>query len=201
MTHATCRRCLAYVVGGRLHHGSRCFTGIPGRENEECILDLLDRGREYVHSSEESEAKPTVGYPHDLSQPKADGGGLRFNAGKNRLDLIPPEWPWALGDVTTKGSYKYEERNWERGMKWSIMIGCALRHIYKFAAGERYDPETGCHHLAMAAWNVLALMSYDLRRIGENDMASMGTAILGEVNNGNPTHPKIREALGLPVEK
>lgn len=142
---------------------------------------------------------------------KADGGGLRFNAGKNRLDLIPPEWPWALGDVTTKGSYKYEERNWERGMKWSIMIGCALRHIYKFAAGERYDPETGCHHLAMAAWNVLALMSYDLRGVGENDLPGVPPivsghdvlppgSILEKVNNGHPTHPAVRKAMGLPVE-
>lgn len=109
---------------------------------------------------------------------KPDGGGLRNNALKNRLDLVPVEWMWALADVTTRGSLKYAERNWERGMKWSIMIGCALRHLYKFIAGERYDKEIGCHHLGMAAWNLLALMSYDLKGVGEDDIrtsTTMGT--------------------------
>lgn len=104
---------------------------------------------------------------------KADNGGLRFDTGKNQLELIPPEWVWALGDVLTRGAAKYAPRNWERGMAWSKMIGCSLRHIYKFAMGERYDPETGCHHLAMGAWNLLSLMTYDLRGIGENDLPSI----------------------------
>jgi Domain of unknown function (DUF5664) len=99
-----------------------------------------------------------------------DGGGLRFDAGKNQLDLIPPEWVWALAMVLTRGAIKYAIRNWERGMKWSKMIGCSLRHIFKFACGERYDRESGCHHLAHAAWNLLALMTYDIRKIGENDL-------------------------------
>lgn len=109
----------------------------------------------------------------------ADGGGQRLNKGKIRMELTPSEWEWALADVTTQGSKKYAERNWELGMKWSTMIGCMKRHIAKFQAGERYDgPEfnlekgtTGCHHLAMVAWNALALMTYDLREIGENDLA------------------------------
>lgn len=96
--------------------------------------------------------------------------GLRFNQGKNRIELVPPEWFWALGDVTTRGAEKYSDRNWELGMKWSIVIGCMFRHALKFLTGEKYDPETGCHHLAMVAWNALALMSYDLRGVGEDDL-------------------------------
>lgn len=100
---------------------------------------------------------------------KPDGGGLRHDQGKLRLDLIPAEWELELGNVTTKGSLKYAPRNWERGMAWMKMIGCAKRHILKFLLGEHYDPETGCHHLALAAWNLLALMSYDMRRLGTDD--------------------------------
>ena len=100
----------------------------------------------------------------------ADGGGLRFNTGKNSLELIPPEWIWGIGMVLTRGAAKYAIRNWERGMKWSYPVGCAFRHLLKFVCGERYDPETGCHHLVMVAWNALALMTYDLRSIGENDL-------------------------------
>lgn len=99
-----------------------------------------------------------------------DGGGLRYNAGKVQLELIPMAWTWALGQVLTRGAAKYAERNWERGMKWGYPIGCAMRHMIKFAVGEKYDRETGCHHLAMAAWNMLALMTYDLRGIGTNDL-------------------------------
>lgn len=112
---------------------------------------------------------------------RGDGGGLRHNAGKNQLELIPPEWTWGLGMVLTRGAAKYAVRNWERGMKWSYPVGCALRHIYKFVCGERYDPETGCHHLFMAAWNCCALATYDLREIGENDLPKLDLALLDKV--------------------
>ncbi len=116
----------------------------------------------------------------------AEGGGQRLNRGKLRMELTPAEWEIALADVSTKGSLKYEARNWEKGMGWSSMIGCMKRHINKFLAGERYDGEefdldkgtTGCHHLAMVAWNALALMSYDLRQIGTNDFPKDSTVQL-----------------------
>lgn len=102
--------------------------------------------------------------------PAADGGGMRHNAGKNQIELLPPEWVWGLGIVMTRGAIKYEIRNWERGMRWAILVGCALRHLFKFVCGERYDKETGCHHLFMVAWNACALATYDIRAIGENDL-------------------------------
>jgi hypothetical protein len=122
--------------------------------------------------------------------PRPDGGGLRYNSGKNRMELVPPEWEWALADVTTQGSKKYAARNWERGMDWSNMVGCMKRHLAKFLAGERYDGSelniekgtTGCHHLAMVAWNALALMSYDLRGIGNNDLPQLQAMLLTAVN-------------------
>ena len=115
----------------------------------------------------------------------SDGGGKRFDKGKLRMELTLPEWEWALADVSTKGSYKYDEWNWLLGMKWSSMLGCIKRHVNKFVAGERYDGlrydrkagTTGCHHLAMAAWNCLALMTYDLRGLGEDDRATIVQAM------------------------
>jgi hypothetical protein len=100
----------------------------------------------------------------------ADGAGLRADKGKARLDLIPPSWIFALAGPMTYGAVKYAERNWERGMKWTKIVGPLMRHLFKFLSGERCDPETGCHHLAHVAWNALALMTYDLRGIGENDL-------------------------------
>lgn len=96
--------------------------------------------------------------------------GLRYDAGKNRLDLIPPEWTWELGRVCTSGTKKYEARNWELGMDWSKVIGPLKRHLNRFERGERIDEETKNHHLALVAWNALALMSYDLRGIGNDNL-------------------------------
>lgn len=100
----------------------------------------------------------------------ADGGGLRHDAGKLRFDLLPTEWLVELAAISTVGSVKYMPRNWERGMAWSKMIGCLLRHLFLgFLSGVRFDPESGRHHLGHVAWNALALMSYDMRQIGEQD--------------------------------
>lgn len=126
----------------------------------------------------------------NLGQGAEGQGGLRYNAGKTRIDLVPPEWIQALADVMTKGATKYDARNWEKGMDWGVMISCTGRHINKFLAGERYDGDeldiekgtTGCHHLAMAAWNILALMTYDLREIGNNDLAELNVELLQRVN-------------------
>lgn len=116
---------------------------------------------------------------NDHRQRAQDGGGLRYADGKCRVELIPPEWPWALGMVLTRGAIKYADRNWERGMAWSYMIGSTLRHVFKFICGERYDKESGNHHLAHAAWNCLALMSYDIRgSIGTNDLPMCSLAPL-----------------------
>lgn len=121
----------------------------------------------------------------------ADGkGGLRLNAGKNRLELLPEIWSWALADVMTQGAKKYDARNWEKGMDWSSMIGCMHRHIAKFQGGQRYDGAgfdkkegtTGCHELAMVAWNALALMLYDLKGIGNNDLPSQQLDLFSRVN-------------------
>ena len=120
---------------------------------------------------------------------KVDGKGLRYDTGKNLLDLIPPEWTWALGMILTKGAAKYDARNWERGMKWSKMMGPMKRHLEKWIAGEKYDygtpeePGTNCHHLAIVAWNALALMSFELRSIGEKDLPEYDFSILNKVSD------------------
>jgi hypothetical protein len=102
---------------------------------------------------------------------KKTGVGLRYDTGKNRLDLIPPEWEWELGRVLTAGANKYADRNWELGMDWSKIVGPLRRHLNCFLRGERLDKETGCHHLGHVAWNALALLSYDLRGIGTDNLA------------------------------
>lgn len=95
--------------------------------------------------------------------------GLRFNEGKRRFDLIPPDAMAALADLFTIGARKYAERNWERGMAYSKVIASLDRHWNDFKAGIDRDPETGCLHITHVVWNAMALLTFKLRGIGVDD--------------------------------
>jgi hypothetical protein len=99
----------------------------------------------------------------------ADGGGKRFDDGKPRYDLVPPEAMDALADHYRKGAKKYEDRNWERGMAWGKCFASMMRHAWAWMRGEEYDVETGTHHMIAVAWNAIALFVYHERKIGNDD--------------------------------
>jgi hypothetical protein len=100
---------------------------------------------------------------------KAPEQGLRFDQGKLRLDLIPPEVMLYLGRVFTHGAGKYGDNNWLKGMDWHRMIGAAKRHFLKWELGQMYDTDSGEPNLALAAWNILGLLVYEQRNIGKDD--------------------------------
>lgn len=115
------------------------------------------------------------------------GGGRRYDGGKVRLDLIPPEWIWGLGVVLTKGANKYADRNWELGMPWSKVWGPLLRHSFKWLMGEQFDKETGCHHLDMVAWNALALKTYQTKGLGIPDLPAWSASGPQDEKYGDPS--------------
>jgi hypothetical protein len=71
--------------------------------------------------------------------------------GKGRYDLIAVLALKRLADIYEKGSVKYNDRNWERGMPLSRYIDSALRHIFQYLEGKRDED-----HISQAAWNALA---------------------------------------------
>ena len=91
-----------------------------------------------------------------------DGGGVKFDAGKLRYDLIPPELPQEDARVYTVGAQKYADNNWMRGIKYSKLIAAAQRHMAAFLLGESRDPETGLYHLAQVRWNMGTLLYFEL---------------------------------------
>ncbi len=105
---------------------------------------------------------------------KADGGGLRYNEGKARFDLLPPEALEALAHHYGRGAAKYEARNWERGMAWCKCFASMMRHAWAWMRGEDVDPETGSHHMIAVAWNAIAIFTYATRQIGEDDRPQGG---------------------------
>jgi hypothetical protein len=95
--------------------------------------------------------------------------GLRYNKGKRRFDLIPPDALAVLADVLTVGSEKYAERNWEAGMPYKDALGSLERHLQAWKAGEDNDPESGLPHLAHVMCNAMFILTWQLRDIGEDD--------------------------------
>jgi len=88
---------------------------------------------------------------------------LKFDDGKLRTDLIPPEAMVALAEVLTIGAAKYGDHNWEMGLKKERVIGAMLRHLLAFQLGEKTDPESGLSHLKHALCNAMFLVTYEAR--------------------------------------
>lgn len=92
-----------------------------------------------------------------------DGGGFKavMVNPKSAVHLIDPDFIMGVGEVMRFGATKYAKHNWMRGMAWTEPYGAALRHLFKWALGEKLDPETGISHLHHAACNLMFLGYYE----------------------------------------
>lgn len=77
-----------------------------------------------------------------------------------RFDLIPPKPMWQVAEHFGKGAGKYQDRNWEKGYKWSLSFGAMMRHAWAFWNGEDMDAESDSPHLAAVVFHALALMEF-----------------------------------------
>lgn len=145
------------------------YVGVVNKRTDGGLLDVDDIYGGF-RETDGQYREPNIAYLEMVEPaPVKDGGGLRYDSDKLRLDLIPTEWTVELARVMTIGAYKYADRNWEKGMSWSKCIGCLERHFARWKSGHLADRETKCHELAMVAWNALALMTYELRGLGTDD--------------------------------
>jgi hypothetical protein len=65
------------------------------------------------------------------------------------LDLLPPGAMVELARVLQYGATKYGRYNWRAaGVRPEVYLGAALRHLFRWAAGEDVDRDSGHHHLA-----------------------------------------------------
>ena len=95
--------------------------------------------------------------------------GVKHDATKTPLALLPFECLEEIAKVLEFGSRKYSDWNWTRGFKWSRLYSSTLRHLFAHMRGEKLDPETGLSHLAHAGANVLFLIYHELHTVGEDD--------------------------------
>lgn len=111
-------------------------------------------------------AAPTF-YGGEVRTVSATGGEKGVKP--ERLDLIPPEFLEELGRVFGAGAKKYSDNNYLKGYEWRKSLGAMLRHIMRWSAGEDIDPETGCAHLAHAAWHCSTLYTFQNEDLGTDD--------------------------------
>lgn len=105
--------------------------------------------------------------------------GHKDDSGKPRFDLIPPEFLFATADILTFGANKYEDRNWEKGMRWGRPFGALMRHLWAWWGGQGptnrnfmfddIDAETGRSHLWHACCCLAFLVAFEERGTGTDD--------------------------------
>ena len=85
----------------------------------------------------------------------------------------PHFWWFEAAKVMGRGAEKYAPWNWAKGMPWSVVLGCAVRHLLK-AVGEGSphcaDPESGLPHRAHAICNLMFLAHYTVHFPEGNDL-------------------------------
>jgi hypothetical protein len=77
-----------------------------------------------------------------------EASGLKFDGQKTMHELVPSFAQEEYAKVLTFGANKYAPHNWEKGIKWSRIIGACKRHLLAIERGEDYDKETGLLHSA-----------------------------------------------------
>ena len=104
-----------------------------------------------------------------------DTGAVRdMSEGKGRCDLLPACALLRLAKHYEAGAQKYESRNWERGIRISVMIDSGLRHILKYL-----DGQTDEDHLVAAAWNLMGAMWMEEKHPELQDIPSRQVKIAG----------------------
>lgn len=95
--------------------------------------------------------------------------GLKYDAGKPRFDLLPPELLSGISQGLAFGANKYGDYNWAKGIAYSRCFAALMRHLWAWWGGEENDPESGLSHLAHAGCNLGFLMAFHARKTGEDD--------------------------------
>lgn len=76
-----------------------------------------------------------------------------------RYDLISAVALRRVAETYGEGAAKYGDNNWRRGMNASVLVNHAMAHLVALLEGD-----TSEDHAAHAAWNLFALMEFQVNR-------------------------------------
>ncbi|MGO1500821.1 MAG: dATP/dGTP diphosphohydrolase domain-containing protein [Marinobacter sp.] len=93
----------------------------------------------------------------------SENQGIKYDADKPMMDLIPPHMELEVAKVLTAGAQKYSPDGWRRvpDMRRRY-IAAAKRHINSLSQGIELDDETGLHHAAHAVCCLMFLGEVEL---------------------------------------
>ena len=93
--------------------------------------------------------------------------GKKYDEGKNRMGLMCENFSralWEVGKVSTFGANKYGVNSWQNLSNPKERYMDALcRHLFQHLQGEKINEESGLLHLSHCAWNILALLEFELK--------------------------------------
>jgi len=95
--------------------------------------------------------------------------GQKFDQGKPTFDLLPDDALAAINKVLEFGANKYAERNWEQGFEWRRAWNATFRHLWDWIRRKDIDDESGMPVLWHAGCEILFLIAFTLRDVGDDD--------------------------------
>lgn len=112
--------------------------------------------------------------PCENCQKEIDAAGLKvhlveqfmkFDTGKLRYSLIPPEATKALASVLTYGAKKYKPNNWQKAEDTERYVDALYRHLEAWRGGEEFDDESKLSHLSHALTNIAFLVHFEIHKV------------------------------------
>lgn len=96
---------------------------------------------------------------------------IKHDRGKLQLSLVPVKPIEELTRLYMFGVKKYAANNWRMGKGWDYTRceDALRRHLNSWSAGEDYDDESKCHHMACVAFYAFAIIEYHLCNMGRDD--------------------------------
>lgn len=89
----------------------------------------------------------------------------KSDEGKNRLDLVFPNFIEEIGKIRTYGCNKYHDpENWRtiENAKQRY-TAAAMRHFNAWRMGKKIDKESGLRHLSHCACNIMFLIELEIQ--------------------------------------
>jgi len=91
-----------------------------------------------------------------------EGGGMKFDGGKLRMELVDSNFVEEVAEVLSYGAIKYADDSWQLLENAEQRYkGALLRHLYAYLRGELVDDESGLNHLQHLATNVMFLSYFE----------------------------------------
>jgi len=96
--------------------------------------------------------------------------GIKYDAGKPMMRLVPPRALRETAKVLTFGASKYSPENWRQLENLrERYLDAALRHINEYQTGNNIDEESGCHVLSHAICDLMFVLEDIIMSEQEND--------------------------------